>query len=143
MSAISNTIACPICLDNILPTDEIFRAHHSISKVEHLFHQVCILPWLDKKDEPSCPLCRESIFAQEDIDISFTSDESSALFITSERISTALLYGGHSFLSRVVQETPDDEIVRVAKEAAQFHQLDVVNFLLTNRLSARAGLYRT
>ncbi|MDP1607873.1 MAG: hypothetical protein Q8L98_01005 [Chlamydiales bacterium] len=73
----------------------------------------------------------------EDIDISFFELSDNSFFITCDRIRSALLCAdGNTFLSRVIQESSDKEIARVAKEASKIHQWKVVEFLAANRLSA-------
>ena len=50
----SNTVECPICLDNLM-----FRQHARILPCSHTFHKKCIDTWL-KKDR-RCPFCRSDV----------------------------------------------------------------------------------
>ncbi|MBP7075222.1 MAG: ankyrin repeat domain-containing protein [Rhabdochlamydiaceae bacterium] len=43
---------CPICQDKM----EGGLVSHNVDKVQHIFHEGCLTPWL--KNHPSCPVCR-------------------------------------------------------------------------------------
>lgn len=47
----ADTKQCPVCLKQFEVNDKA-----SLMPCHHMFHQECILPWLDKTN--SCPLCR-------------------------------------------------------------------------------------
>ena len=48
---------CTICLCEYEPNDEISWSPESVC--QHAFHKGCIIPWLSKKDDPKCPVCRQ------------------------------------------------------------------------------------
>lgn len=59
-----NSSDCAICFEEIKETDESI---HCIFSCRNMFHEKCLLRWLDKKD--SCPCCRyQYIMAEEDTD---------------------------------------------------------------------------
>ena len=47
---------CPICLTDFKPDNILIR----FSCKEHIFHQNCLLKWLEKSS--LCPLCKKSLF---------------------------------------------------------------------------------
>ncbi|MGV2389904.1 MAG UNVERIFIED_CONTAM: hypothetical protein LVR29_21520 [Microcystis novacekii LVE1205-3] len=49
---------CPICLEEFM-NGQIVNKNHN-----HVFHQSCLLPWLDRHLE--CPCCRELLLTQQD-----------------------------------------------------------------------------
>jgi len=137
---ISKAFSCAICHKPISAEEKAFHAHTE-STIQHLFHQVCILPWLEKK-EP-CPICQKSLITEKDIevlDLDFCGDEQEDFFVTIERINAALLFGGDIFLSRVIRETPYDRIVQLKKESAQEGLWSVQKFLIPHCRSEIAAL---
>ena len=63
--------SCPICSEDYTPNEEVLKL-----PCAHLYHNNCVLPWLDTKK--TCPICRfefkNELPSNEEIE-SFTSDE--------------------------------------------------------------------
>lgn len=58
---------CSICLCQYEEGDTIVWS--SNKDCQHVFHEDCILTWLVKKEEPSCPFCRQPyIYNEEETD---------------------------------------------------------------------------
>ncbi len=53
----TNKEQCAICLEE--EAQNGFVSHKIDEKVEHVFHEECLTPWL--KNNPSCPLCRLNV----------------------------------------------------------------------------------
>lgn len=51
---------CAICLSRYEPGDQVTWAAANMDCQQHAFHTDCIIPWLSKKEEPNCPVCRQS-----------------------------------------------------------------------------------
>lgn len=65
---IAEVETCALCLDHLVPQDDIFVRVRKFIDCQHIFHANCIFDWLTQSDG-SCPLCykREEVtcvFAQ-------------------------------------------------------------------------------
>lgn len=49
---------CAICLCAYEPGDQVTWSAEDAC--QHAFHNDCLVPWLAKKNEPHCPVCRQS-----------------------------------------------------------------------------------
>lgn len=153
MASISKVIVptCSICLNDILPVHEFYDVHNGpIPRISHLFHQICIKPWLAQKEEQDdddrpCPLCRQRIH---EIDLVDTGSRAfldmrdtvwSEKQITTDTINMALSCHLFDLLSHIARKRPDKEIADLAKEAAYTHQWNVLQFLVRHRLPAIAN----
>ena len=55
-TACKEQFQCSICLNDVEKEETI-----AILSCHHKFHRKCMLPWIDAKREPTCPLCRNPI----------------------------------------------------------------------------------
>ena len=55
--ASSQRPGCSICLKSYTDDDEVVLSNNPSCR--HVFHKECIVPWLAKKEDAKCPLCRE------------------------------------------------------------------------------------
>ncbi|KAF2112751.1 hypothetical protein BDV96DRAFT_648989 [Lophiotrema nucula] len=49
--------SCAICLEAWNPSEVTVAAHG-----RHIFHQICLLEWLNQPDRDTCPVCRDKLF---------------------------------------------------------------------------------
>lgn len=59
---ISTTIECAICLTEC-DTTEMSKMNLFMTSCGHCFHTACIQPWVEDKENQSCPMCRQNIKA--------------------------------------------------------------------------------
>ena len=48
---------CSICLAKYEEGDEVVRSSNPLCK--HVFHQQCLVQWLESRNDPLCPCCRQ------------------------------------------------------------------------------------
>jgi len=54
---------CSICLLEYEPTDLTFKS----KSCPHMFHEECLLSWLERRNNTECPCCREVLVSDEDV----------------------------------------------------------------------------
>ena len=88
---------CTICLCPYEDGDQI--SWSTEESCQHAFHTDCIIPWLAKKEEPKCPICRQEFCATPNVshmeDSAFDFDlerENSFLHSFSQALAMSQLY---------------------------------------------------
>jgi hypothetical protein len=107
---------CGVCLSSI----DSKHIDYSIQlECEHWFHSQCIRPWcercLDKNNQPTCPLCRQTI-SNEYLDILgidyFTSDDNFISMINTIQLFTYIVknkvYEDEKKLQQYIQRYPNE-----------------------------------
>ena len=82
---------CAICLGPYVEEEQVSWSPEV--SCQHAFHTECIIPWLAKKDEPKCPVCRQEFCAAAVVDeaaIGFDLQQREASFLESFSQALAL-----------------------------------------------------
>ncbi len=148
----TNSDKCAICLEEEVQNG--FVSHKIDEKVQHVFHEECLTPWL--KNHPSCPLCRIEVSSVNGVSLAPQMDFmtwSTAIHraIRGDKINKAIaLIGINSVFSG-----PEDRRAYAITYAITSGSLDMIQALLANgpisdvergraiKMAAREGSFDT
>ena len=126
-----NEDVCPICQEEM---NEGLVSHDTDKKVQHVFHEECLTPWL--KNHPSCPLCR--------LNVSSINGQPVANPALGKEVIRAAMQGNSARVRELLAQGIISEIDRGTAliEAAECGSIDIVHLLMANG-PIHAGLIET
>ncbi len=127
-----NDDKCAICLEEEVQNG--FVSHKIDEKVQHVFHEECLTPWLE--NNPSCPLCR--------LNVSSINGQALPNPALGREVIRAAMQGNHERVQELLSQGVISEMDRgvALTEAAERGSIDIVRALMANG-SIHAGLLET
>ncbi len=118
----TNNDKCAICLEEEVQNG--FVSHKIDDKVQHVFHEECLTPWL--KNHPTCPLCRLSV--------SSINGQAVANPALGRDVIRAAMMGSPERIRELLSQGVISEMDRGTAliEAAECGSIDIVHVLMEN-----------
>jgi hypothetical protein len=118
----TNSDKCAICLDEDVQNG--FVSHKIDEKVQHVFHEECLTPWLE--NNPSCPLCR--------LNVSSINGQAVANPVLGKDVIRAATQGNYERVRELLTQGVISEMDRGSAliEAAECGSIDIVHALMEN-----------